>query len=57
MSICPNIAGNPPPDWLAKIEAYANRAADAIIDALGPLAKDLDDLGKSVAKRLRRERV
>jgi len=56
MSTYQNTAGTPPPDWLAKLEAYANRAADAIIDTLGPVAKDLDDLGRSVAKRLRRAR-
>lgn len=56
MSTCQNTAGNPRPDWLAKIEAYATRVADAIIDAVGPLVKDLDELGKSVVQRIRRAR-
>lgn len=56
MNTAQNAQGSPRPDWLAKIEAYANRAADALIDAFGPLAKRLDDLETSIAARRARKR-
>lgn len=47
---------NPDPDWLAKIESYVNRAADALIGSMKPIAKHLDDLEKSIAERRARKR-
>ncbi len=57
MSSVQNTAGGPlGPDWLSKLEAYANRAADRTLDALVRLANRLDDVWESVARRLHRGR-
>jgi hypothetical protein len=56
MSSVMNTAGGAPrPGWLGKIETYANRAADAMLDTLGPIAESLEDSWKSVVRHLLRK--